>query len=353
MASRWFKVILAASALAFTPVAAAQQDLAIRAGEAWTHGHSGITVPPTLGGNALTKAKAYASEELDVSLAFEASDAGEMLTFYVFRNTNGGVPVWFAQAQWGIEHRGIYGNPALAIGPQAFAPPGQASASGLKAVYEARGDAGYRSTGIVLLPVGEWYVKLRASSKSRSAPELEAWMDTALTEIGWPQEIATATAATPVTDCARPLNYAKKTKNAPVSLGSLLVNSTLLSARAQKDESGKAKTPKPVQWCRDTALGDNRAAYRANGAKDAYLLAVGDNGVGIGIGPDAGAALLMQGSRTYSITLHAADQDVVFAAQDRLPSPQRVLDVVGTGRRSAAVSTWGEEKKIELNSDAM
>ena len=365
MASHWLKaflVAMTATSLAGAP-ASAQQPLPLKTGKAWKHKHSGIAVPATLGGAPRDRGMAYAADELDVGLSYTVGDAVESLTFYIFRNTNGAVPVWFAQAQWGIENRNAFGRPAITIGPQPFVPPGQSAASGLKAVYEPKSGP-YRSSGVMMLPVGGWYVKLRASSQTRSPAELAQWMDAALAEVQWPRKIPAAPDAAPVTDCAAPLAFPVAAADAPKNGGADLMSGLLGMATAQS----KAKTkPTPestaalaaVRWCRDPDIGGNAAVYRQNADTENYLLAMGDNGNGIWVGPDPGAKLIAMtekdapASPRYSITLVTAAQNVGFVAQDRLPSPQRVIEIIKANRRVTAVPTWGKSKSISVNSDAL
>lgn len=363
MASRWIKVILAALAgiAAAQMPAAAQQALPLKPGKAWKHKHSGITVPATLAGTPREQGMAYAPDDLDVGLSFVVGNAAESLTFYVFRNTNGAVPVWFAQAQWGIENRDTFGHPAIVVAPEAFIPPGQTAASGLKAIYQPKG-GNYRSTGVMLLPVGDWYVKIRASSQTRSPAELGAWMDAAPAQIEWPRKIADGPLATPVTDCAAPLAFPVEAKDAPKDGAADLMSGFLGMAVAQ----GKAKpTPESVamlanaRWCRDSSQGGNAAAYRRDEDAARYLIAVGDNGNGIWVGPDAGAALMAEtnkekpASPRYSITLTMAAQNINFVAQDRLPSPQRVLAIIEANRSTTTVSTWGKTRSIGVGSEGL
>jgi hypothetical protein len=365
MASHWLKVLLgamAAIAIAGTP-AAAQQPLPLKAGKAWKHKHSGIGVPATLAGTPRDGGMAYAADDLDVGLSYTVGDAAESLTFYIFRNTNGAVPVWFAQAQWGIENRNIFGRPAIAIGPQAFVPPGQSGASGLKAVYEPKSGA-YRSSGVVMLPVGDWYVKLRASSQTRSPAELSQWMDTALAQVQWPRKIAAAPEAAPVTACAAPLAFPVAAKDAPKNGGADLMSGLLGMAAAQGKAKAKptpesAATLAAARWCRDPDIGGNAALYRRNSDTENYLLAMGDNGNGIWVGPDPGAKLIAMSEKDtpaaprFSITLSTAAQSISFVAQDRLPSPQRVIEIVKANRRVTTVPTWGKSKSISVNTDAL
>ncbi len=271
MVNRWINRLLVATATALlvaaTP-AAAQQPLPLKAGKAWEHKHSGIGVPATLGGLQRDAGMAYASDDLDVGLSYTERNAAESLSFYVFRNTNGAVPVWFAQAQWGIEKRDTFGNPPLAIAPAAFVPPGQHTASGLRAVYAPKSGS-YRSTGVLLLPVGDWYVKIRASSQSRAPEELASWMDSVLAEIDWPRDIAAAAAARPVTPCAEPLRFEAEAADASGDdLTAEALGVALMSSAAGDDSIAKEPAP-TLQWCRDRQLDGNVATYRADGSTTA------------------------------------------------------------------------------------
>src|SRR3546814_12105919 len=85
----------AAPAIAAGAAAIEPAEVAVPAGQAWTHPHSGIAVPATLGGITRTKVIAFAPDNLDVGVAFETKGAAESLTLYVFRDTSGDIPVWF------------------------------------------------------------------------------------------------------------------------------------------------------------------------------------------------------------------------------------------------------------------
>jgi len=351
MARYWTKVVFTACTAVWLAGsgAAGQEPLPLEAGKSWTHRHSGISVPATLAGTPRERGMAFAEDDLDVGLSFTVGDAVESLTFYVFRDTNGGVPLWFAQAQWGIENRDAYGHPVITVAPQAFVPPGQTVASGLKAIYTPKGGP-YRSTGVMLFPVGEWYVKVRASSQTRPPAELGKWMDAALAEIGWPGTIANGPVAAPIADCAAPLVFEGKSKDISSDMMQNMIGAALVSATA--GEAGK--DPVGVKWCRDRKLDGNQAVYRANAATNSYLLAVGDNGNGIEVAPSAGG--IISGAKDkgprYGITLHMAARDVNFPAQDRLPSPDRTLAIVNEGRFTSDVATWGEKRDIRINSGA-
>ena len=364
MASRWTKAVLAVLAAIglFGAPAAAREPLPLKPGEIWKHRHSGIAVPATLAGTPRDGGTAYAPDDLDVSLSFTADQIGESLTIYIFRNTNGGVPVWFAQAQWGIERRDIYGEPVVAIAPTAFAPPGQANASALRTVYETR-DSRYRSTGLMLLPVGDWYVKIRASSQTRAPAELAAWMDAALADIQWPGGVPASDAARPVIACDTPLRFEGPSRD--IGGEGLRTEAVALAAMTIMNGGDSAKAEdapdRPDQWCRESRLDANIATYRPDASPDRYLLAYGDNGSGLWVGPSPMNALRAEraaqdGTKAesyYSLTLHTATRDVHFISQDRLPSPARALEILDAGRHAGIVPTWGKDRNIQINSDIL
>lgn len=360
MRNRWIKGLIVAGALMLVPAApvAAQQDLAISHGEAWTHAHSGITVPATLGGNALTKAKAYAQDELDVGLSFEPEGAEDFISFYIFRNTNGAAPVWFAQAQSAIELRDAFGAPMLVEPPHAIALPGQTVTSGLRAIYAPQAGAPFTSTGVVLVPVGDWYAKFRVTSRRRTPAELGALIDKMVAQIQWPVQAAPV-AALPVVACAAPLTFAKKSKDVRSDGLTDILGAALMSAATGDDTIKKEPaSTAPVQWCRDRQLSANVATYRPGESKDGYLLALGDNGNGLWVGLSAMNAVMaeIEGKKAtpnYSVTLHTAAQDVNFIAQDRLPSPERAGEILKANRRASTVTTWGKERTVEINSSGI
>jgi len=75
--------------------------------------------------------------------------------------------------------------------------------------------------------------------------------------------------------------------------------------------------------------------YRPDGARDRYLLATGDNGKAFAVEPQGAA-----GATYYSANLVGARQTFTIVAQDRMPSPQHVLDLAAADRSVAAIETW-------------
>lgn len=354
-----FGTLVFSFALIFASPAVAGEPLELEPGAEWTHPHSELRVPATIGGIARSRATTFAPDLLDVGLQFDADGGSEAISIYVYRATNGDAAVWFAQAQEGIEGREIYANPALGVGPEAFALPGTANVQGLKAVYQGGAGSDFASTGLALFEIDGWYVKLRASSKTRSPQELDEWMGQALSEIGLPPRSGAAQAVQPVVDCPVPLVFAKQAKDAKTDGAANLLGGLLGSMIAQGmlgDEEDE-EPDEPVSWCRDSSLGQNQNVYRANESEDSYLIAAGDNGVGVQVAPDAASALLApergEKAERFAITLLTAGESINYVPQNRLPSPKRVIDIISADRRVSTVPTWGDDNSIKLNAEAM
>ncbi len=351
-----FALAFLASALLALPLRA-QEAIPLAAGEPYVHPHSGIGVPAVLGTISVRRGTAFAPDSLDVGVSFDTPGLADSLSVYVFRNTNGAVSTWFAQAQSAIGAREQFSDLALIHGPAAFTPPEQPHASGLRAVYEVRSSS-YRSTGVALFEVNGWYVKLRASSKTRDAKQLHLWMNEALDALILPQ--GNAPQAVPIADCEAKLRFRGRAKDAKSedNLGSIL-GGLLMGLPLDVTDNAEGTAAPPVTWCRDEQLGIARATYRANASANSYLLALGDNGNGVHVGPDSLAGILAGESAeddkepsAFAISLSTAGRNVSYAAQDRMPSPARVLELIEDNRVVGSAATWGDERNIEIDSSA-
>jgi hypothetical protein len=347
-----------AAAASLSNMAAAQQaqDLKVAAGKPYKHKLSKLNFPATLAGAPRLRVRSIGPELLDVSAGCETADGAEFLSLFVYRNVTGAVPVWFDRARWAIENRAdVYGTPVIAVGAPTFVPPGQQAASGLIATYTLNKPP-YRSTGVAILPFGEWLVKLRYSSKTLEAASLATAMRNALAELDWPPAIAAAPAAGPIADCPTSLALSGESKPAPASGAAALLTAFLGAAVANQsaDKKPRAEQP-PVAWCRDATVLKAGGVYRPDAATDRYLIALSDAGRGIFVGPDATTSVLAEIERTaprWSVALIDMNVTTYFPAQDRLPSPSQVVDRVLNGPADSRITTWGKKRNINISPDA-
>lgn len=355
--------IVAYAGLLVAPLASAnaQAPIELEIGAPWEHPHSGIVVPDTIGGLPRGSATEFAQDFLNIGFSFPSSDGSEEISLYIYRHTNGAVPVWFRQAQTGIEIRDIYAKPELAFGVEQYGWPGAEEWQGLRAIYATPNSRTSLSTAVVLFSIDGWLVKMRVSSSTKSPEELGQMIDAAFAELTPPQAKVAQAPAVPVEDCEKKLRF-KKAQDAEPDAGSAILGALLggLVSRGEPGESeeGEAIAPEPAKvWCRDGSLNPTQVAYRADGAKDAYLLAIGDSGMGISVGPDT-AGQILQSERpnskpNYSITLITDNRRINYVPQNRLPSLRRVLEVVNANRTVSSVSTWGDDTSINIQSGVL
>lgn len=359
---QFFRVFAALIGLFLLPVAASADvtELTIEANADYRHPHSGIVVPATLGGMARTGGKQYAADSLDVSVSFDTKPLTEVLTVYIYRNVSGDVPVWFDKARWAIENRGSFGTDLSPDTVASFALPGQGVASGLSAIYKTKASQ-FQSTGIRLVAVEDWYVKIRASSASRSPAELATWIEQVTQQLRRPDTAPAAVAIAEIQPCATPLVYSGTSKPVKQDMMALLIGAALLGnlkdAKEKTDVAEEEPAAPPPVWCRDGPIsGGNIGIYRANGATDAYLLTTGDNGPSVRVGVDGLAGLLSDKKKPkpqYSVNLILVDKQVNFPAQDRLPDPQRAINIVNTDAAVGRFNTWGDDKTVTVGPGAM
>ncbi|MDY7096793.1 MAG: hypothetical protein SXU28_01520 [Pseudomonadota bacterium] len=362
---RGFCAIALAAAPLVLPVDAvsAQQRMTLEEGADYVHPHSGITVPATLGGIPRTAATAFAPNDLNLGISFDTQGSAEALSVYIYRVTQGSVPVWFAQAQRAIELRPAYANPRLAFSVASFTPNGQPNASGLRAVYDTEGSQ-FTSTGVAMFALNGWYVKIRASSVTQSAEELRDWMDEAIAELTMPA--GTTPEASPVEPCPNQLTFPKKkSKDVKKNKGensafASLIGSLVAQAAAAQKEGGEtdpdAPAPEPVIYCKDREVAAGRILYRADASEDSYLFALSDSGVEMTVAPDTLGFILSEGKAekpNYAVKLHLADRDISYRLQDRMPRPERVMQLLDKNQTVGSTSTWGDNSTITIDPDSL
>ena len=355
----WKWPALALAALIVPATAAHAQDvIPLEIGEDWRHPHTGIVVPAELGGITRTRGVSYSEDDLNIGIVFDDAPRGEFLTVYVYRNVGGGVPVWFAQSRMALEMRPEFAEATLPAGIEPVALPGRNTPSGLMASYGLPKESGRSSTGVALFEVGGFLVKLRATSERRGAAALADTMRAALAELTWPEQAGRGVAPLPVIDCPQPLAFDGTSKDLPrdfsAALGAGLVG-MIAQGKADGSEDSEAigEARRQIQWCLEGSVGSTQRVYRADASADGFLIAIGDSGTSVTAGRSSGLGALLSSAddeklARYEVVLHLEDVNVTFPAQDRLPSPERVVEIVNSGRIVMSVPTWGDDRGIEV-----
>ncbi|MCW4463398.1 hypothetical protein OK349_16950 [Sphingomonas sp. BT-65] len=319
--------------------------LDLPAGKPFLHANSGITLPVTLLDLPRVGASEYATPQLDVLFSYKDTPLREELSVYIYRAPAGSPAVWFDQATEVIGMRPAFQRLTDIDLPATFTPPGQATASGMKAAWTVS-DSQIRSTALAIVPVGEWLVKFRYSSTVHEAASLLRRLDEVIAAMGWPAAIPSAPAATLVSDCAAPLDLAGaskpvKEKGAGVAADAFAL---ILEAKLKAVDKGD----RPVEWCRDRAAKSALPIYRPLGSANSYLAALSDSGHGVWVRPSF-AGLSAPGRKPrWSVSIVLAGEARNYPPRDRLPPPGQ-LDEILKDAPMSRVTTWGENQTISID----
>ena len=338
-----------------SPVSAQQANLPTHD---YKHPHADIILPPTLGGYSLIKQQDFYADSLDTGAEYRAEDQSTFISVYIFRNSNGTVPIWFDRAQAALAANDRLGPVANTIAPRSFIPPGQSLATGMRSVYTvSQSSIGIKSTAIVLMPVNDWYVKLRVSSQNLDATALDGLIDRVLNEIRFPAITDPAPAAVPIPACSDALVFAKEIKPArqpkddvmkSAILGGLLDEASITEI---KKEAGETEAGSPVIWCRDASSAPMLGVYRANGARHAYLLGLADSGRAISHGTDSFAAFVNKdpqkaATSDFAVSLIMPDKRIIYAPLKGLVGPDQLYQYIEKAQPISERGTWGASANI-------
>jgi len=116
------------------------------------------------------------------------------------------------------------------------------------------------------------------------------------------------------------------------------------------DEPDKPKERRPVvTYCRDQSSQAMYGVYRANGRSTDYVMALGDAGNTILVGPDAGMTLIDPKTKAYSATAVTSEKVFGFAPFQTLPSPKQIYEGLDRMRPTYMRSRVpGKEKEIQI-----
>lgn len=316
----------------------AKREITAPAGTPWKHTQTGITLPASLIGIDRGPIGDNSNSEVDVFAGYGDNQV-TAITLYVFRPALASVPMWFDRSEAQVLMRDVYGNATPVAAPMAFAPPGGKTASALRRIY-LPGKGPYKSTGLAIMPMGEWLVAVRISSQQFDAAALDAKLDEVIKAIGWPGSVADGDAAVPVAACTVPIAYAKKAKLKPPSMMDALLGATLSNIKPADDEKAKAV---PVLWCREGQPKQEYAVYRAIGNDTGYTIAMGDAGRVINVSP--GLALDSK-DPGYMLSLGLLDQTLIYPSFDKLPAPDAAIDAVMKSRPISSTTRGSKDVTI-------
>ena len=351
------------------PAASFAQDapppVKLKSGKPYIHPHTKLVIPEILGGMKRSGGKAYFADDLNTAIQYELSNASEAITVFIFRNTSGNIPIWFDRARENIEKRGAFGNVKSLSGPVSFSVTPQGQASAMRVTY-ALLQSNYKSSALALVPVGEFYIKIRASSSSKTPQETDALMDKIIKDITWPTQKNPLPAAIPVKSCETAAKFETGANKVKQETANALIGG-LLSAMPAAATDDDAEKSSPKIWCRDSYEMYPSGVYRLNNDANSYMLALSDAGAAIYVGPDADDLFTASKpeenvkkeaqdakAKTYSVTLKFPDSAWTYASRDRLLPPSQTMEIINSENPTSKAFNWGKRKgNIEISAESI
>ena len=308
-----------------SPAEARSLDVPPSAG--WQHAETGLVLRARFAGYQRTSIEDSGTAELDVIVNFAAPDESTVVTIYVFRPALMNVPVWFDRSETQILLRDDYRAARPVADARVFAPPSSTVASALRNTY-VTGSEAHRTTGLAVMPMGEWLVKIRISSRDADPSGIEAGLDAVVAALGWPEGVADGPPASLVAACPEPLDYARRAKLQRPSMADALIGSALLGMIAERAEDKTGADAQPVVFCRDAPGKAEYGVYRnaADLKREFYLMALSDAGRTISLTPSIGA--LVNGTKGYMLSFGDLDRTLVYPNFDKLAAPDKALEAV-------------------------
>jgi hypothetical protein len=318
--------------LAAVPALAAQTEprpLEVPSTAAWKHAESEMILPPTVDGFARVGIRDTGVGELDVIADYRSEPDEVWATVYLYKTQVQDVALWFDRGLFQIlQRQGHQLAGTAAPVPTAFARPNAANASGLRIALDTEAPA-VASTALAIAPVGGFLLKVRMSATGLDREALEARLTRFVAGLRWPAETARAArAAVPILPCSSPLRLRRARVVRSTGADALL---DALSAITLPEDEARA----PPIYCRerDTAT-SAYAVYRADGARDAYLIALSDSGLALSVAESLDIGALSgggSGGRRIALTLLDRERTVVLPSFNRLPLPEQAIEAAGFG----------------------
>ncbi|MFM5949212.1 MAG: hypothetical protein ACKOPM_08275 [Novosphingobium sp.] len=339
--------LISLAALSLPGAALALAPIAMQNGKAWVHKQTKLKIPATVDGFIRREGNDYGSSQSDVMFQFADPASDTRVTLYLYRAGSANVPIWADRAENSIViNAGSYGTLNTADRRFSyFSPWNNAPNSAVRIVFPLSGK-GATATGLMLAQRGDWLIKIRMTSNRLDAAAVEARLASFFTGLGFKADKRGADPAYAVQPCADRLpdsdaKLVERSKEDGVLAGALMSSIVPLAANNKPE---RAPT-----YCRDATSEELYSVYRPSGAKDRYVLAIGDGGVTIAVGRDTLGELVNQRETRFSPILSTADRAVGFAPYTALPSPRQIMRNLNALKPIWARSRLpGQEKNVQI-----
>lgn len=334
--------------------AAQPQGVGATSGKPWQHTASGFTFPAAIADFVRDDIQDISEgKRIDIVGTYRHPASGTLATVYLYRPAMPMASLWFDIANWYIQRNPAFAPATAHRGATTFNVAGQSESADLRQVY-AIGKAG-RSSGVAIVPLGRWIVKVRMTSQGLEPGALDAALEAVVKGLGWPRTMPTAQASQPVPVCAGtlPQTNAEEIKQARslVLIGAMLP----LTSDESKD---KREQPLP-RLCRDDSRSDDAyPIYQLDEGTDGYVAAIGDNGTLLVVRNDPLTALAAKeieggkaGRAYYRVTVMTPTSWDQFPAFSRLPPVEQAFNIVRT--RAPSSVTDIDTRTVNLSENSL
>ncbi|MEO9636222.1 MAG: hypothetical protein ABJF89_04675 [Parasphingorhabdus sp.] len=314
-----------------------QRTIEAKAGEDWHHAQTGVAMPAALGGFERQYIRDLTENGLDVFAQYHGDKGRTRVTLFFYRAAVDSVPLWFDAANQSLRRNVDFLPDSSEYLSSTFTPPGQSNASGMMAVYSTKG-GDFKSSGVAMMPLNGWLVKIRFSSEELSPEEMAVLLEPMLNDIQWPEKIVSAPTAVPILSCAGKLKLADKVSRIKPTTTDAIIGG--LTGALMTEESPEVEE-EAVVYCRDPQDFGRLSIYRPDETRTGYLLPLGDAGRAASVSiNDIGGLIGGSKGKRYTPILMRLDQNVIFPDLNKLPTPQTLMAATGDNAAISSVTTW-------------
>lgn len=359
--SAMIKWPLVLSILVWANLASAAQPQAIKVeeGKTWVHEASGLALPAAIGSFVRNDISDLSGgKQIDVGSGYREPATGTLATVYVYRPAMPLAPLWLDIASWYIQRNQSFAPVTVHSGAVSFTVAGQVDTVNLRQVYSI-GAMG-RSSGVAIVPLGPWMIKVRITSQYYEPRALDAALEAVVKGLGWPKRMPTVTpAANPISSCKTKLPESRADEIKQTS--PMILVGAMLGSLSEDDKKDKREVVDPPRLCRDDSRTDNiYPIYHLDEGSSGYVIPIGDNGTVLAVRNDPlGAELAMEFAKDtskdtkpfYRVTLMTPEQWEQFPAFAQLPPVEQAFDVVKNRSQLSVTKVLGE-RSIHLDAES-
>lgn len=333
----------------------AAQDLKTKAGKPWAHKDSGFAFPAA-NGAFVRRGMTDISDgkRIDVSATYDDPATGSVATLYLYRPAMPDASLWFDISNWFLQRNDRFGEIKPDGGPTAFQIAPTAGSAALRQSYAI--SATGRSTGVAIVPVGPWLIKLRVTSAALEPAVLDQMMRDFLTAMPWPKKMSTAPDGLPIAVCSTSLGTerAEQIKQEP---GAILIGAMMASMA--KEDADKGTSEALPRLCRDDSQTRfSYPLYQLDEGQTGYVMPIGDNGTLLSVRSDPTSGAIsskLAGDKSekarpfYRVTVMTPEKWEQYPAFAQLPPPDQAAEVTRQSEPLSVTNILDKRTEIVLN----